>query len=326
MLTSPGPIAMPIGVYAGLAVTGASVKDAVTDPKKQAEAVLAVHERFHTRVLLTAMDLSVESELFGARIRMEEDDIPTVIDRLVANEQQIDQLRIPKAGEGRTAVHLEAARLLAAAGTGCPVLGGIIGPFSLAGRLYDLNDALLLSMTEPHLLEKLLQKTTDFLVDYVSAFRRQGVQGVIMAEPAAGLLSPAALGRFSSAFVRQVVEKTTSDSFTLVLHNCGAKFVHLPKILEAGAEVFHFGALMDIGKALQTVAPDIILSGNIDPSGIFYSGTRQAVVEQTQALLQLAAGRRNFIPSSGCDLPPHVPLENLAAFIETVKAARAGAA
>jgi uroporphyrinogen decarboxylase len=38
------------------------------------------------------------------------------------------------------------------------------------------------------------------------AFRATGVDGIIVAEPAAGLLSPRGLGRFSSPHIRQIVE------------------------------------------------------------------------------------------------------------------------
>ena len=79
---------MPIGVYAGLEITGATVKDVVTDAQAQTEAVLALHERFNTRVLLTAMDLSVEAEAFGSEVRLSADEIPIVIGRLVTNENE----------------------------------------------------------------------------------------------------------------------------------------------------------------------------------------------------------------------------------------------
>jgi len=310
---------MPIGVYTGLEITGASVKEAVTNSKKQAEAVLALHERFHTSVLLTAMDLSAEAELFGCQIRMSEDEIPTIIGRKVTSEEEIDQLSLPKAGDGRTSVHLETAQLLVTRADSCPVLGETIGPFSLAGRLFGVSEALELSVTNPELLEKLLRKVTQFLTEYVTAFRNQGVDGVIMAEPAAGLLSPRGLSQFSSAYIRRIVEETQSDKFTIMLHNCGAKLIHLPKILEAGAEIFHFGAPMDIGNAIEQVDNEVILAGNLDPTSVFYNGTTADVIEQTQALMKLVVGHKNFIPSSGCDLPPHTPVENLDAFYKTIE-------
>ena len=114
------------------------------------------------------------------------------------------------------------------------------------------------------------------------------------------------------------MEKTQSEKFSIVYHNCGAKFVHLPKILEAGAEVFHFGTPMDLGKAIKEVDNHVILAGNLDPSSVFKSGTPQEVAAQTEALMKIGAGHINFIPSSGCDLPPHTPLENLDTFFHTI--------
>ena len=81
VMNSPQRIAMPIGVYAGLEMTGATVREAVSNPRAQFDAQAALHERFHTPILLTAMDLSAEAETFGCQIRMVEDEIPTVIGR-----------------------------------------------------------------------------------------------------------------------------------------------------------------------------------------------------------------------------------------------------
>lgn len=319
ILESPSRVPMPIGVYAGLEITGASVKDAVTNSNHQAEAVLALHERFHTQVLLTAMDLSAEAEAFGCEIRMSDDEIPTVIGRLVKNENEVDHLAIPLAGDLRTSIHLQTAQKLVKLSDKYPVLGGVIGPFSLAGRLFGVSEILELSLTNPNITRKLLQKVTKFLIDYIQLFRDQGVCGVIMAEPAAGLLSPGGLSQFSSMYIKKIVEETQTENFTIILHNCGAKIVHLPKILESGAEIFHFGAPMDIGQAIKTVGSEVILSGNLDPTNIFHSGSSLDVKENTKSLMTLTSGYKNFIISSGCDIPPHTPVNNLDVFFNTVR-------
>jgi uroporphyrinogen decarboxylase len=319
ILDSSTRIPMPIGVYAGLEITGASVKDAVTSAQHQTEAVLALHERFLTPVMLTAMDLSAEAETFGAEIRMSDDDIPTVIGRLVTTGEEIDQLKIPSAGDKRTAIHLQTANKLVAQANGLPVMGGLIGPFSLAGRLFGVSEILELSLTDPDQTEKLLQKVTRFLIGYVLAFRDQGVDGVIMAEPAAGLLSPRGLAKYSSAFVKKIVEETQSEYFTILLHNCGAKIAHLPRILEAGAEIFHFGAPMDLSQAITQVDSEVIIAGNLDPTAVFHSGTTAEVQAQTSDLMSLTSPYKNFIISSGCDIPPHTPVENLDAFYRVVR-------
>lgn len=309
---------MPVGVYAGLEITGDSVRQAVTEAQSQFRAVMALHERFHTPVMLTAMDLSVEAEAFGCRIRMTEDEIPSVIGRRVTNAAEIKALPIPAVGSGRTAVSLETARRLVMAADGTPVLGGVIGPFSLACRIFGVSELLEISLTEPVVLIALLEKVTRFLTQYLSVFCDLGVHGVIMAEPAAGLLSPRGLAQFSSAYVKQIIDAVVTPDFTVILHNCGAKLVHLPKVLESGAEIYHFGAPMNLAQALAQVSSEVILAGNLDPTGVFFSDTQAEVIARTRELMQIAAGYKNFIPSSGCDLPPHTPLDNIAAFYETV--------
>lgn len=314
VLDSTHSVPMLIGVYAGMEIIGATVMDMVINPQKQTDAIMSLHKRFHTPMMLTAMDLSAEAELFGCQIRMSDDEIPTVIGRVVASEQQIDQLKIPVAGSGRTAVHLQTAQKLAALATGVPVLGGVIGPFSLASRLFGVSEALELSMTNPVLLKKLLQKVTEFLINYVLAFRNLGTDGVLMAEPSAGLLSPRGLSEFSSVYVRKIVQATQTEKFTLVLHNCGAKNIHLPNILGTGAEIYHFGRQMDMEMALRYVDSEVILAGNLDPVRVFHTGNAAEVAAATLNLLKTTSRYRNFILSSGCDIPPGSPIENLDAF------------
>jgi uroporphyrinogen decarboxylase len=315
----PGRMAMPIGAYSGLEITGESVEDVVSVPGSQFKAVMALHDRYRTPVLLTAMDLSAEAEAYGCEIRMSEREIPTVVGRLVTNESEILALPNPVPGDARTRVPLETAwRLVAEADGPIPVLGCMLGPFSLAGRLYGVSEALEATAVEPETIEALLRQVTAFLCQYALAYRDTGAWGVIVAEPAAGLLSPAGLGRFSAPFVKRIVEAVETPDFAVVLHNCGAKIIHLEKILGSGAGINHFGTPMDIVAALGETGPDVILGGNLDPTAVFHRGTPQAIGEATRALLEATRSYKNFIISSGCDIPPGTPLASLNAFYRAV--------
>jgi uroporphyrinogen decarboxylase len=319
VINYPGRLAMPIGAYAGLEITGEAVEDVVSVPGSQFKAVMALHDRYRTPVLLTAMDLSAEAEAYGCEIRMSDREIPTVVGRLVSNESEILALPNPVPGDARTRVPLETAwRLVAEADGPVPVLGCMLGPFSLAGRLYGVSEALEATAVEPETIEALLRQVTAFLCQYALAFRDTGAWGVVVAEPAAGLLSPAGLGRFSAPFVKRIVETVETLDFAVVLHNCGAKIIHLEKCLESGARINHFGAPMDIVAALGEVGPDVILGGNLDPTAVFHRGTPQAIGEATRALLEATKGHKNFIISSGCDMPPGTPLASLNAFYRAV--------
>ena len=321
LLNKKERVFLPVGIYGGLSESNYTVVEAATNAEAQFTVSLRMHGLFNTPAILTGMDLSVEAEAFGCEIRFSTDEVPTVIGRKVRSTEEILNLNVPKIGDARTGVYLDAAKRLSRIGKerDVPVLGGMIGPFSLAGRIFGVSEALELSLTDPDELTLLLEKITPFLIQYANAFKKAGTNGVIIAEPAAGLLSPRGLGKFSSPYVRQIIEATQNEDFTIVLHNCGAKLVHLNKILEAGAEIYHFGEPMDMPEALAQVESKVILGGNLDPSAVFASGDVDNVVYKTNELLEATKEFPNFFVSSGCEIPPNAKSEHIEICAQIVK-------
>jgi uroporphyrinogen decarboxylase len=317
---TPGRVVMPIALYPGLALTGATVSDLVTNHGVQAEAALALRERFRSPVLLSAMDLSAEAEAFGAEVHFADQEVPTVTRPVLSSPGEAKTLSVPSPGDRRTAVYLGTVRELKVHAGDALVLGGCIGPFSLAGRLVGVTEAFGLTITDPGLMHELIGKCARFLEDYVQAFRCAGADGVIMAEPSAGLLSPKALAAFSSPYIRRIVESVADKPFSFVLHNCAARLVHLPAIVEAGARILHFGAPMEMPAALSRVGEELVVCGNLDPAGVFCQPNPDVVTEATVKLLASVGAHRNHLLSSGCDLPPQVSLANLAAFYAAARA------
>ncbi len=312
VLSSPVRLAMPIAVYPGLQIAGGNVRTMVNDPAVQAAAALALRDRYDLRVCLSAMDLSCESEAFGATIRME---VPTVTGRLVTDAAGVEALAVPPPGTHRTAVHVETvSRLAQARRPRQLVLGGIIGPFSLAGRLWGVSEFLELTATDPDTAQALIAKAVDYLVGYARLFKAAGADGVVMAEPTAGLLAPRSLERFSSVPVRRIIAAVEDDRFGIVLHNCGARAAHLDAVLASGASAFHFGAPMDLAIAIAKAGPERLVCGNLDPSAVFVALDADAVARRTRDLLAQHGAHPGFVLSSGCDIPPHAALDRLDAF------------
>ena len=312
-------MALPIATYPGLVLTGGTVRQAVTDPEAQFEAVAALHARYRTPVVLSAMDLSAEAEAFGCALHASEDEIPSVTGRLVTSLAQAKRLPVPQPGDRRTAVYLETVRRLKALASRPLVLGGCIGPFSLAARLVGVSEALELTLTEPDLMAAVLEKSAAFLSAYARAFKEAGADGLIMAEPAAGLLSPRSLAAHSSAYIKHIAAVVQDGQFAVILHNCAARLVHLPAILETGLITYHFGPPMDLSAALSKVAPDVVLCGNLDPVGVFCQLAPAEVTARAADLLSRTAAHSNYVLSSGCDVPVGAPLANLDAFYAAVK-------
>jgi uroporphyrinogen decarboxylase len=265
------------------------------------------------------MDLTVEAEAFGARINLSEHEIPSVADPLVRDGETIGKLEVPTLESARVPEYLRAAKLAAEAIDDRPVFAGCIGPFSLAGRLFGMTEIMTSVFIEPEAIKSLLEKCRAFLALYTREVKRLGPNGILMAEPAAGLLSPEMCDEFSSAYVRRIVEDVQDRDFLLILHNCGNTGHVTQSMISTGAGGLHFGNKVNLPEVLKEVPEEILVFGNLDPVGVFKSGTPTHVFDATTALLEKTAAYRNFIISSGCDTPPGSPAENIEEFFRAVR-------
>jgi uroporphyrinogen decarboxylase len=314
VLSSPKRLAVPVMTHPGIALCGNTVLATVTHPRLHCEAVRAVAQKYPTGASTMIMDLSVEAEAFGAAVRFADDEVPSVTMRCVQDADSIERLAIPGFTQGRLGQWIEASRLASATISDRPVLAGCIGPFSLAARLYDVTEILTAILIEPESILALLDKCTRFLISYVKAFKEVGANGILMAEPVAGVLSVDLCTEFSSNFVRRIVTASQDESFMVILHNCGDTDTLVHSMHSTGAAGLHFGNRCDIVKALEQIPGDTMVFGNIDPVGVLKSGTAGSVRSDTMNLLKDTREHPNFVLSSGCDIPPLVPLENIDAF------------
>jgi uroporphyrinogen decarboxylase len=262
------------------------------------------------------MDLSLEAEAFGATVSFSEDEVPTVKGRLITDEDEAEALVVPTVGSGRTGIYIEAVKKAVERITDRPVFAGMIGPFSLAARLLDVTEIMMDCYDEPDMVHIVLEKSTEFLVEYAKAYKTAGAAGIVMAEPVSGLLSPMLEEEFSSPYVKKIVDAVQDEGFSVIYHNCGDNVPKmLDSILSTGAAAYHFGNAVDMEEdIIKKVPADTLVMGNVDPAGVLRMGTPEKVREATLSLLEKCAHYPNFVLSSGCDIPPMTPWENLKAF------------
>jgi uroporphyrinogen decarboxylase len=238
---------------------------------------------------------------------------------MLSNVDNIQKLEVPSLSAGRIPAYLKANLLAARNITDRPVFAGCIGPYSLAGRLYDMSELMMLIFENPDAAHTLLSKCTGFIKKYCEALKATGVGGVMMAEPAAGLLSDEDCQTFSSNYVRYIVEQVQSDDFIVVLHNCGNTGHCTRAMVSTGAAAYHFGNKCQMEEVIRDVPPTALAMGNIDPVSIFKDGTPEQMHQVVMELLEKMKDYPNFVLSSGCDAPPHTPLANIDAFFKALE-------
>lgn len=304
--------------HPGIELCGSTVLKAVTDGQAHADAILALNDKFPADAVTAIMDLTVEAEAFGAEIQFSENEIPNIIGRLVSNADEVAALEIPSLDKGRIREYLKANSLVASHIKDKRTFGGCIGPFSLAGRLFDLSELMMAMYIDPETVTMLLDKCTTFITDYLKAMKETGINGVILAEPAAGLVSNDDCLQYSATYVRKIVNAVQDKRFSIVLHNCGNTGHCTEAMLQSGASALHFGNKADMVKALETCPSDLPVMGNIDPVGIMRQASPEQVYASVSELLDKTSSYGNFILSTGCDVPPRTPFENIKAFYQAL--------
>lgn len=313
--------AMPILSFPSIQLMGVTVRDLIANSDIQARGMREIARRYPTAAAVSMMDLSVEAECFGARIRFSDDEVPTVVGPVVNTPKDAEALPVPPFGAGRTGLYVEALSKALRLITDRPVFAGVIGPFSLAGRLMDMTQVMINCYEEPDMVHTTLEKAAAFLLSYIRAYKAAGAHGVVIAEPAAGLLSPGFCGEFSSPYVREIVEAVQDESFIVIYHNCGGTVGRMvPQILETGAAAYHFGNAVPMEDMLRQMPSDVLTMGNVDPVSAFCSGAPGKVRQETLAIMEACCKYPNFLISSGCDIPPAAPWENIDAFFAAVDA------
>lgn len=310
----------PILSFPAVSLLRCSVRELISSSENQARGMALVAERCDSAASVSLMDLSVEAECFGATVRFSDDEVPTVTGRLVEDEDGAAELQVPEVGAARSGIYVDAIRRAKELITDRPVFAGMIGPFSLGARLLDVSEIMIDCYDDPDMVHTVLEKATEFLMNYAKAYKDAGADGIVMAEPVAGLLSPALEEEFSAPYVKQIVDALQDDNFLVIYHNCGDNVLRMTdSLLSIGAAAYHFGNSIDLADMLEKFPSDVPVMGNVDPAGVLKMGDPATVREETLKILGKCASYENFTLSSGCDIPHATPWENLDAFFAAAK-------
>lgn len=320
LLKSDVKKALPILSFPSVQLLGITVKKLISDSELQAKGMKMIAERTASAAAVSLMDLSVEAECFGSSVKFSDDEIPTVTGRIINNEEDANKLKIPEIGTARSGLYINAIKKACEEITDRPVFAGMIGPFSLAARLLDVTEIMMDCYEDPDMVHTVLEKTTNFLINYAKAYKEAGANGIVLAEPVSGLLSPALEEEFSSPYVKKIVEAVQDDEFILIYHNCGNN-THLmtESIYSTGSAAYHFGNAINMKEMMEKFPENTVLMGNVDPAAILRRGTPEAVRAETLRIMNECCSHKNFVISSGCDIPPLTPWENLDAFFAAVE-------
>jgi [methyl-Co(III) methanol-specific corrinoid protein]:coenzyme M methyltransferase len=295
-----------------MAAAGAWWPEAHCDPAAMAALADAARSVLGFEMLRVPFDQTVEAELLGAAVARG-DRVSNCSLRSQPFALTDPAPAVPGFDSGRARVVTEAIAILKQrAGEAAAVIGGIVGPFTLACQLAGLAEVLMAAARRPDAVRPWL----DFAVEAGIAYARRqvaaGADAICVDDMGASLeLTSPALHR--DLIVPAQQRLIGGIGAPVILHICGSNTRILELLGQSGAAALSLESKTDLARAVALNAGAVI--GGVDPVGALFGGTP---AEARRASLEsLRAGVHILAP--GCGLPAGAPTANLR---EMVGAAR----
>lgn len=311
----------PLVGFPGLSLTHSTIKLAQQNVDEHFKVLKALAERFHPDLIFPLMDLSVEANALGRYTVFPCRESATV-PKGDFNIEDLELLRnINIAFDTRLRGVVETVRLMSKKLPADIMKGAYVtGPYSLAALIMGAEDAAMAAVMDTDRLNKLCHFAKEKIQQYIRLLVDAGAEAVCLLEPTAVMLSPEDFEQYSAAFIREICNEYKDSDIAIIYHTCGNTMHLVEKMAGSGVDAVSLDspeAGVDLPGVADIISSDVVIIGNINPTGTILSGTSDMVREEVSSLLRSMDSYPNFVLSTGCDLPEDVPLENIAAFMQT---------
>ncbi|MDI3486843.1 MAG: [methyl-Co(III) methylamine-specific corrinoid protein]:coenzyme methyltransferase [Methanolobus sp.] len=305
------------GTVEQMEACGAFWPEANSDAEKMAALAEAGHTVVGFEAVRVPFDITAEAEFFGCEIKEgTKEQQPSVVGHVVKTIEDIEKLKDYDMSEGRINVVCDAIKLLADKyASDLPIMGSMIGPFSLAQHING-DDWFMAIMTNEKFGLALMDFVTDFNVAYAQKMVENGADTMVIIDPTASyqLIGAEFYEKFVVPFHRRIVDAMHEMDVPVVLHVCGDTTKGLSLMETCGVDAISVDQNVDAAAAVSKVEKAVIV-GNLDPVNMLWNKTPEAIKEESKKILDAGIG----LLAPGCGTVSKTPTENLQAMIEMAK-------
>ncbi|MCK5811507.1 MAG: uroporphyrinogen decarboxylase family protein [Clostridiales bacterium] len=309
--------AIPLMGVNGIHFSDSSLKEHLLNADIQFETIEKMVDTFKPDGMFAFMDLTVEAEALGMKIKYEDNENPSVIEHSIKNLDDLDKLKSEYKGTTkRMKVFIDVMKKMS---DSLSIIKGahVIGPFTLAGELLGVSELTMNTILDPSIVHECLNFTVEVITDYINELFEAGADVVSVLEPTAMMISPTQYEEFSLAPFKKILSNVNNKP--LILHICGDTTHLIERMGTSGAVALSLDWQVNFKEAIKKIPEDVYLIGNLDPVAVFLDMDSDQVTKATLNLKGDMKNHKNFIMSSGCDLPIKTSDENIIAFMNAAK-------
>ncbi|GAB4390222.1 MAG: methylcobamide:CoM methyltransferase MtaA [Thermodesulfovibrionales bacterium] len=289
------------------------------DARKMAESAATSYKLFGFECGVVPFDLCVEAEALGCQINVyaHSEDLlyPTIKEKIIHNEDEMD-ITVPAdlTTRGRVPLVKEAISIMKQdVGSEVPIGTYVLGPFTLAGQIMELNDLLKLSFKKPDKVGKLLDVLAGVIIDIAREYEKAGVDYITVREMGAtsDVLSPRVFKNLIQPYLKKIFAEVKTRT---VLHICGKTNDIAVFMMESGCDAISVDQKNDLAETRKKLGRDALVFGNYDPYNVLVTGD----VEKVRAAVRKCIDDGASAVWPGCDIWPTAPAENMKAMMDEI--------
>jgi [methyl-Co(III) methanol-specific corrinoid protein]:coenzyme M methyltransferase len=302
----------------GLEKYGAAFQEVHKNAEQMANAASSSYDLYGYETAVVPFDLGVEAEAFGCNINYYEHTegilYPTVKTKVLKTG---DKVSVPDdfLERGRIPVVADALRLLQKNWGDKIAIGTyILGPYTMAGQLMDLNDLLKNSFKQKEAVTEILEGLIPPLIALAKHYKDAGGDYITVREMGApsDIISPKMFNSLIVPPLKKLIEGLPGPR---ILHMCGDTNPIIEMMQACGAEALSVEQRNDISASREKLGKDAVILGNIDAYNVLVQSKPDVIKENVQKAIE--AGVDGIMP--GCDIWPEISKENMLALVNATK-------
>jgi [methyl-Co(III) methanol/glycine betaine-specific corrinoid protein]:coenzyme M methyltransferase len=288
-----------------------------TSAEYMARSAMTTAEMFGFDAVIIPYDMCTVPEALGRGASLYENANGILYPTVPSKWKTLDDVKIDSEfmTKGRMPLVDDAIRILKSSSNGKFAVGSwVLGPFTMAGQLLELDVLLKGLKKEKEKVEEFLSKMTDLVIEVARHYQELGVDYMNIREMGSGtdIISP----RMWKMLVLDNLQKVFSALRSpKVLHICGSTDMIIELMNECGADALSVDQKNDVIESRRKLGNDVLILGNFDPYGTMV----QMDVSGAESVIKKCIDDGVDAVWPGCDLWPEVKKENVEAYVRTVR-------
>ena len=299
-----------VATVEAMKLSGAYFPAAHTDPEKMAALACVGRDVFGFDSVSPYFSILLEAAALGAEVDWGNIyEMPSVIKKTIKHPEEYEN---PKNFLDRaefSGLIKVCSELKKTYKNEVPVIGKVIGPWSLAYHLYGVENLVLDMILEPEKTAEFINRLSEVPFAFAKAQFEAGADMIVWADHVTSDLVSAEIYKKFIMPIHKRAASSLQKYGPIILHTCGNVSDRLMYIAETGFKIFHMDSKNNIGDSVKLVGNNMLITGCINNPVLLAQGdppdVKRAVEENIHQGIKLI--------SPECAIPFSVPSENLMA-------------